>query len=347
MSETEANGKFSRRGLLTAGGLGGAAMLLAACTSEKPAAATAAAVSGTGSAQAGKKVMFIVHDKNSFFAPVQAGFEDFGKAMGWTTQFNGPSPQDVQQTVDMQKNALNSKPDGVIFTCIDPTAFDANIQQAIDSKIPVVLSNVATGADKKFRIGFVGQSFVTAGIDAGLLVAKYAKEHTGQTSGVIIVGNFAPGNSALDDRATGIKQGVDQFNQKNGTNYTTELLVTSTDETKAVGAIDARYRKEPVVGWAMTAFDHQFVATWAKQNNLVGKFAVGGFDETAPVLEGIKDGGIDFTLGQNPYAQGWLAAAMVAEQIGAGYPGSNVDTGAEIVDKTNIDEIMIREANYA
>lgn len=341
----------SRRGLLRGAGIAAAAggmAALSACTSEKAATAGGGGASGaSGGYQAGKKVVFVVHDKNPFFAPVQAGFEDFGKAMGWKTQFVGPPQQDVQATVDMQTNAINGKPDGLILTRIDEKAFDANIQRALDQGIPVVLSNVAGEDYEKFRIGFVGQSFVKAGIEAGKLIAKYAVDRTGKKDGVIIAGNFGPGNSALEGRVEGIKQGVAKYNKANGTNFTVEVLVTSTDEAKAIGAIDARYRKSPVVGWAMSAFDHQFVATWAKNNNLVGKFGVGGFDLIAPVLSAIKDGSIDFSLGQNPYAQGWLAAAMIAEQIGAGFPGSQVDTGAEIVDKSNVDKIQKREARYA
>lgn len=339
----------SRRGLIQGAGLAaavGGIAALTACTSEKTAVAAGDAAAAGAGVQAGKKVVFVVHDKNPFFAPVQAGFEDFGKAMGWETQFVGPPQQDVQATVDMQTNAINGKPDGLVLTRIDEKAFDANIQRALDDGIPVVLSNVAGVDYEKFRVGFVGQSFVGAGKVAGNLIAEHAVKHTGQKDGVIIVGNFGPGNSALEERAEGIHLGVEEYNKANGTNFTTEVLVTSTDETKAVGAIDARYRKEPVVGWAMTAFDHQFVATWAKNNNLEGKFAVGGFDLTEPVLADIKAGSIDFSLGQNPYAQGWMAAAMIGEAIGAGFPGSNVDTGAEIVDATNIDTIMERESRY-
>lgn len=336
----------SRRTLLRAGGVlaavGVGSTVLSACSSEKPATAAAPA----DGAQKGKKVVFVVHDKNPFFAPVQKGFESFAAVMGWEAQFTGPPQFDVQATVDLQSNALNGKPDGVIFTRADATAFDANIQRAIDAGIPVVLSNVASADFEKFRIGFVGQKFVEAGEVCGREIAKYAKERTGKTSGVIIAGNFAPGNSALEERIQGIELGVKAYNSENGTSYTVETLVTSTDEAKAVALIDARYRRSPVVGWAMSAFDHQFVSTWAKSKNLVGKFGVGGFDLIGPVLTGIADGSIDFSLGQNPYAQGWMAAAMIAQQIDPKFPGSVCDTGAEIVDKTNIKAVQTREAAF-
>lgn len=335
----------SRRNLLRAGGtlaaLGAGSTLLSACSSETT------STGETSGSQKGKKVIFVVHDKNPFFAPVQAGFEDYAKAMGWDAQFTGPPAFDVQATVDLQTNALNSKPAGVIFTRADDQAFDANIEKAKSSGIPVVLSNVAGSDFEKLGVGFVGQQFVEAGQVCGREIAKYAQERTGATSGVIVAGNFSPGNSALEQRVQGIKLGVEAANKENGTSFTVEDLVTSTDEAKAVATIDARYRRDPVAGWAMSAFDHQFVATWATSKNLVGKFGVGGFDLVGPVLTGIADGSIDFSLGQNPYAQGWVAASMVAMEIGAGFPACVADTGAEIVDKSNIDKIQKREAAFS
>lgn len=337
---------LSRRSILKAGGamaaLGAASVVLTACTSEKK-----ETVAKTGSSQSGKSVVFVVHDKNPFFAPVQKGFEDFAAVMGWKAQFTGPAQQDIQAAVDMQATALNGKPAGVIFTRPDESAFDANIKRATSEGIPVVLSNVASADYQKLNVGFVGQEFIAAGKVCGHQIAKYATERSGQKGGVIIVGNFAPGNSALEQRAQGIKLGIDEYNSENGTTFTAEDLVTSTDEAKAVAAIDARWTREPVVGWAMTAFDHQFVSTWAESKGLSGKFGNGGFDLVAPVLDGIEAGTIDFSLGQNPYAQGWMAAAMLAQEIGPKFPGGFFDTGAEVVDKSNIAEVKKREAAFA
>jgi ABC-type sugar transport system substrate-binding protein len=340
---------MSRRGLLVSGGLFAAVGALGACSSEKEPTADSNATRNGDGPQKGKKVIFVVHDKNPFFAPVQKGFEEFGAVMGWEAQFTGPPAQDVEKTVELQQSALNAKPDGVIFTRIDDSSFDANISRALDSGVKVVLSNVASEGYEKLGIGFVGQDFVPAGEVAGREAAKYAKQRSGKNSGLIIAGNFAPGNLALEQRIQGIKQGVAAANQQNGTSYTVEDLVTSSDESKAVAAIDARYARDRdnIVGWAMAAFDHQFVATWAKSKNLQRKFAVGGFDLVQPVLDGIKDGSIDFSIGQNPYAQGWVAAALLAMELGAGYPASDYDTGAEVVDSSNIDAVMQREARFA
>ncbi|MDL4773004.1 MULTISPECIES: substrate-binding domain-containing protein [Thermomonosporaceae] len=340
---------LSRRGLLIGGGSIAGAGLLAGCASEKESGGGGSHYRKGDGPQKGKKVIFVVHDKNPFFAPVQRGFEDFGALMGWKTQFIGPPAQDVQKTVELQASALNAKPDGVIFTRIDNSSFDGNIRNALAGGTKVILSNTAGDDYQKFGIGFVGQDFVSAGQVCGRQIAEYAKKRTGRSSGVIVCGNFAPGSSALEQRVQGIKQGIEASNKENGTSYTTEVLVTSTDESKAVSSIDAKYtsRKGGIVGWAMAAFDHQFVATWAKGKNLTGKFGVGGFDLVQPVLDAVKDGAIDFSLGQNPYAQGWIAAALLAEEFDPGYPARYYDTGAEVVNASNIAAVAKREARFS
>ncbi|MFF3784080.1 substrate-binding domain-containing protein [Streptomyces sp. NPDC001933] len=344
------NSSMSRRGLLLSGSLASAGILLAACSSEKePSADASSRGRAADGPQKGKKVIFVVHDKNPFFAPVQRGFEDFGATMGWETQFIGPPAPDAQKTVELQASALSAKPDGVIFTRIDETSFDANIKRATSSGVKVILSNVASDGYEKLGVGFVGQNFVNAGDACGREIARCAKKRTGKSEGVIVCGNFAPGSTALEQRIQGIKQGIEAYNKENGTSFSTEVLITSTDESKAVAAIDAKYasKKDKIVGWAMAAFDHQYVATWAKSKNLVGKFAVGGFDLIQPVLDGVKDKSIDFSLGQNPYAQGWIAAALLAEEFDPGYPARTYDTGAEVVNAANVDAVAKREARFA
>lgn len=335
---------INRRHVLGGGGLLAASAVLVACSSEKAPSKTAPAAGGD--LQKGKKVIFVVHEKNAFFAPVQKGFEAFGKSVGWETQFMGPPAFDQSTVVNLMQNAVNAKPAGLILTRIDNTSYDGIIKSAQNAGIQVILSNVASDKYAELGVGFVGQVFVPAGVTAGQQIAKFAVERAKRRDGAIIITKIQAGNSALEQRGQGIKQGVQDYNQKNGTSFTTEELLVGVEESKAVGTIDARYARNPksIAGWAGTDFSCQFVSTWSKSKNLRDQFANGGFDLPIPVMNGIKDGSIDYTVGQNPYAQGWVAAALLAEQIDPGYPSFTYDTGAEVVTSANIDLVMKREA---
>jgi ABC-type sugar transport system substrate-binding protein len=348
MGNEQAPRSLGRRALLGGGLSIAAGTALAACSSSKGATASGGG-GGGGTPLAGKKVIFVVHEKNSFFPPVQKGFETFGKLAGWDTQFMGPPAFDQSAVVNMMQNAVNAKPDGLILTRIDETSYDGVIKAATAAKIPVILSNVASKGYQDLGVGFVGQDFVPAGETAGEQILKHIQKHGARKDGAIIIGKIQAGNSALEQRGEGIKKAVAAHNSANGTNFTTEDLIVGTDEAGAVSKIDGRYARDPgsVAGWAGTAFECQFVSTWAKSKNLVGKFANGGFDMTTPVLTGIKDGSIDFTIGQNPWAQGWVAASLLAMQMYPGYPAFSYDTGAEVVDSTNVAAVTERESKLA
>jgi ribose transport system substrate-binding protein len=197
----------------------------------------------------------------------------------------------------------------------------------------------ATGA------AYVGQDFVVAGNIAGYEVCKYVTEHTGRTEGKIVMSNFAPGHFALETRNLGGSQGVEKYNEEFGTSFTSEDLATSSNEAEALAKIEAKWAAESdqIVGWLSSEFTHTFIGNWAKENDLVGKFAVGGYDLLDQTLENIKDGSVDFSIGQNPYAQGFMTSALIYQGLERGYPASDIDTGAEIIDSSNIDAVTERE----
>ncbi len=212
-----------------------------------------------------------------------------------------------------------------------------------------MLYNVASDGYKDLGVGFVGQDFVPAGVTNGLQVAKYAQQITKRKDGLIILCELAAGNSALEQRTAGAKAGVEQYNKKNGTNYRTEVLITDGDQAKAIARMDAKWtaKKDQIVGWAHADQALAYGASWAADRNLVGKFAQGGFDLVPSILQALDGGSAQWSIGQNPYAQGWVTSSLLDMQMEAGYPGYTYDTGSEIVDKSNIKAVMAREAKFA
>lgn len=328
----------------TTAAAGGA--FLASCGGQKSVAQGAA--HGGVSGQEGKTVVMVMHDSNPFFVPVKRGFEAFAAGMGWNASYQAPPKQDTPAVVTLQQNALQRKPDAVIFSRIDSKSFDDNIKRAQDEGIKIVLSNVASDGYEKLGAAFVGQDFIPAGMINGQQAGKYARQITGRSDGLIVLGNFAPGNSAIEQRIEGTRRGIDAYNRANGTNFRSETLVTSSDQSEAIGRISAKYAKDgkDIVGFAMGGIDHQFAAQFASDKQLTGKFAIGGFDLLQPILEDIRDGKIQWTLGQNPWAQGWVAASLVAMEVDPGYPARDYDTGAEVVDKSNVATVIKREARF-
>ena len=294
------------------------------------------------------RVIFVTHDDNPFFVPVRAGFEQFGEMAGWETQWIGPPAHDEVATLQFQLDAIAAQPAAVGFTRVNTAQFDDAIRAAQEEGIFVILYNTASDGYQDLGVAYVGQEFIPAGIVSGLNAATHAREITGRDDGIIILGTIAPGHSALDARMEGARLGIAQYNEENGTSYTTEDLTTSTDPTEAIAKLDARWAAggDDIVGFAHADFVHWYTATWIEQAGLEGQFANGGFDLVPGVLDAIENGFAQWSIAQNPYAQGWVTSALIHMAIDNGYTPFSYDTGAEVVDASNIGMVAEREAQF-
>lgn len=342
---------LSRRDVLKRGGLvgaGAAASSLALAGGALAAPGSATKSFAVRSQAAGKKVIFVTHDDNPFFVPVRYGFEEFGKLAGWETQWVGPPKQDELATVQAQIDAINAKPMAVGFTRTNTSQFDENIKNAQKAGIFVILYNTASDGYQNLNVAYVGQEFMPAGIKSGLQAAKYAAQLSGKKEGVIVLGNIAPGHSALDQRQEGARQGIAQYNKENGTTFTTEDLKTDTDQATAIAAIDAKATElgDKLVGFAHADYIHWFAGQWIADKKLTGKIANGGFDLVAGAMDAIKNSTAQWSIGQNPYAQGWVTSSLIHMQTAHNFTPFSYDTGAEIVDAANIDAVIKREAEF-
>ncbi|MBS1251581.1 MAG: hypothetical protein MAG451_00614 [Anaerolineales bacterium] len=347
-TERQDERKLSRRAalkLMAAGtGTTAVASLMTGCA--PVAVAPSSAPASEQKTQKKRKVIFVTHDLNPFFVPAIVGLKDFGSLAGWETDFIGPVPHDAQKTIEMQHNAIAAKPDAVGFTAVDSEAFIEPITRAQEQGIFVVLYNTrAPGVQEATGAAYVGQDFVVAGHVAGYEVCKYITEHTSKKEGKIVQPIIAPGHFALETRNSAGTEGVERYNEEFGTAFTTEAMATSINEAEAISQFEAKWAAESdqIVGWLSSDFTHTFVGNLAKKEGLVGKFGVGGYDLLDQTLVNIKDGSVDFSIGQNPYGQGFLTAALIYQGLERGYPASDIDTGAEVIDSSNIDQVTERE----
>jgi ribose transport system substrate-binding protein len=338
---------LSRREILRRASVGGAGVAaglsLASGSLAVPGALAAPGAQGTQ-----RTVIFVNHDNNPFFVPVRKGLEQFAAMANWETQFTGPAVGDTVQTVELQRQAIAAQPDAVAFTRIDTTSFDENIREAQNQGIFVILFNTQSEGYQELGVAYVGQIPQPAAETGGYQCGKFAQELTGKTEGKVIMGIIQPGHSALEARHRGYEAGIARYNEENGTSYTTEALETSTDGAKSIAAQQAKYAAEgdQIVAFAHADFGHQFTAQFIRENGLQGKFANGGFDLLPDVLTAIKNGEAQWTVGQNPFAQGWVTSALIHMKLENGYDPSDYIIGADLVTAENVDAVIEREAQF-
>jgi simple sugar transport system substrate-binding protein len=69
---------------------------------------------------------------------------------------------------------------------------------------------------------------------------------------------------------------------------------------------------------------------------------IGGFDLVDAVLDAIQNGSVDFTMGQDPYGQGFLNVPLAWMYMDRGIEMKHLEFGVTFVDENNVDYAIER-----
>jgi ABC-type sugar transport system substrate-binding protein len=300
-------------------------------------------VTTEGSMGEAREMIFITHDMHPFFVPTIVGMSDACLAVGWECSFVGPPSFSVEGTLERIESSIAAGPDAIGMVFSDPEAYNELAQDAIDQGIVVVGYNTDNDFRAEAGLGYVGQDQFNAGYQNGLQAAKWAQEVTGRDDGKIVVMTCCPGHTALEERIRGTVAAIEETS-----NYTTEVLNGTDDAEQYVANVEAKYQAESddIVGFAGVSGYTENLGRFAEANSLGGVVALGGFDLLPTTMASIEAGDMQWTIGQDPYTQGFMPVLMAWKQIERGYPGVFYDTGAEIIDPDNIADTISREQNW-
>jgi ribose transport system substrate-binding protein len=218
------------------------------------------------------------------------------------------------------------------------------IDAAIAADIPVL--TIDTDSPGSNRLFFIGTNNYDAGQLGGQVLAK---QLNGKGN---IVAFTMPNQVNLEERLHGYKDVLEKYP---GIKITQVIDIKGDpriafDQTQAI--ID---KKEPVDGFiCLEAQSGTEVATVLDNNHLAGKKVIVAMDTDDKTLDWVKKGAIAATIAQKPYTMGYVGIKMVddyhhnktdiskmASTKGPLSPlPAFVDTGATLVDKNNVDEII-------
>jgi simple sugar transport system substrate-binding protein len=284
------------------------------------------------------RIVFLTPVTNDFFIPVAAGLKAAAQQFGWDSQFLGPPTYDAGKEADLMLTAIRSKPDAIAVALADPEAFKKPVQEAQAAGIIVLGYN--TDVPSSGRLAYVGQDHEVAGRAAGDRMLRLIKERN-LAKGAIILSAQNFGNVAQDLRMKGFKSAFVN------TPYRVEMLAAGTTDSQYIGSLEAQYKAVPeVVGIFGVDVMSKNIATFVEKNKLGGKLVTGGWNQTDVHLEAIQNGLMDFTVGQNPFLQGYLPVVLAHLKKTYGYAPVDIDTGAEVVDKSNVVAVIARESKW-
>jgi ribose transport system substrate-binding protein len=273
------------------------------------------------------------------------GFNKAAAQLKVTAKVDGPASYDPAAEKEALHKAIAAHPAGILISSADA----AVLQPEIDAGIPVI--TMESDAPGSRRLYFIG----TNNLEAGRLGGKRVIEKLGGKGNVAF---FTLGGQAnTEERLKGFK---DIFSTRPGINVV-EVVDTKGD---ARNAFDKAQEMMAQTGAKKIDAFICLEAAGGKQVAEAVKRGGGGrlvlaWDVDQETLDEIKTGTIEATIAQKPYTMGYFGLNALdgifhnpPKQLGkdsqtdafAVFPAF-VDTGAALVDKSNVDLYTAAQAN--
>jgi simple sugar transport system substrate-binding protein len=274
-------------------------------------------------------IAVITHGEgDTFWSVAKKGAEQAGKDMGVTVKYS-ESANDPQKHAQLIDSAVTEKVDGIATSVPNTDALRDPLKKASDAGIPIITLN--SGQSDSAALGaitHVGQDEGVAGEAAGKRLAESA-------SGKLLCVVHEQGNSGLEERCAGAKQGfggeVENVQVKGVSD-----IATSTTE------LQSKLQSDKDVTAVLTLNPDIAVAARDAVQGASSDAKLATFDLSGDVVKAIKAGEIEFAVDQQQYLQGYLPVVFLtlfntnANTVGGGLP---VLTGPGFVDKSNADTV--------
>jgi simple sugar transport system substrate-binding protein len=289
------------------------------------------------------KFVFVNHvTTNPFFVPTQYGIDDACAIYNCSSQWTGSDKSDVSEMVNAMNQAITSKADGIAVAIIDPKAFNAPTEKALNAGIPVVSYNADAPPDAgNTRLAYIGQDLFQSGFEMGNRIVELVP--SGPVAGFIAT----PGSLNIQPRIDGAKAAI----KASGKPIDFTEIATGADVAEELSKIDAYYlgHKDVKGLFAVDAGSTQGVAQVMKKYGLPDKGVHGGgYDLLPTTLQLIDQGFLDFTIDQQPYQQGFIPVQQLYlyKLSGGLQQPSTTNTGLLFVTKDNVKPYLTTKTRY-
>jgi simple sugar transport system substrate-binding protein len=315
--------RSTRRPLRALVAVTAATLALAACSSKGGAQ--------DDSSAAGQEftIAMVTHEApgDTFWDKIRNGAEQAAKDHNITLNYSNDPDAGNQAT--LIQNAVSSNVDALATTMPNPEAIGPAAQKAVAAGIPTVAFNAGKDSYKDYGIGmYFGSDEDLAGQTVG---TKLVQQSPGGKTICVIQ---EQGQVQLEARCAAVKK----------TDPSSEVLyVNGRDLPSVQQTIGAKLQQDPSITSVVALGADIALASQKAKADAGSQAAVATFDLNADVAKQIQDGGISFSVDQQPYVQGYLAITALwlnltnGNDIGGGGP---VLTGPSIVDQKNIGPIV-------
>jgi ribose transport system substrate-binding protein len=313
------------------------AVLCAACGGRQ---ASAPASSG-GAAPAMTIAVIPKGTTHTFWQSIRAGAERAGRETGATIIWRGPLREDDRDAqVSEVEGFVSRGVSGIVLAPLDETALMQPVAEAVQKKIPVLI----------FDSGLKGSDYVSFVATDNLKGGRLGGERLAQSlggKGKVILLRYAEGHDSTGKREQGFLDAmkdnpgiqVVSANQYGGADVEgaykkAEALLSTYKKPDGSLSIDGIFTPNESVSFALLRV--------LQDNGWAGKVKFVGFDASPNLIAGLRNGGIDGLVVQDPVQMGYTAVKTMVAHL-KGQPVEKwIDTGVHVATKDNMDSPEIK-----
>jgi simple sugar transport system substrate-binding protein len=260
------------------------------------------------------KLGYVLYGLNDFLEMMKFGAEEAAKSLGIEVEVVSAG-FDNDQGIRLFREMIAKRKDGLIVTPLIPDDWVVPIQEAVEAGIPVLTANLRC-PDSASSAWFGQNSY-----QSGLILARELQKAltaAGKTSGEIIVAS-AREVQELNERYAGLKQGLQDSAYALSEFYNVPL----DDEAQNLAGWEQLAKDNPamVAAVGLASVDLPSLVRIKKRTNT--SWIAAGYDITVEVLDAIRDGTAQVTIGQHPYLQGYLPVLALGQHFIDGMPLKN------------------------
>jgi simple sugar transport system substrate-binding protein len=249
---------------------------------------------------------YILYGLTDFMEMIKTGAEEAAQSLGIDVEI-ASADFDTEKGIHLFREMIADKKDGLVVSPLFPEKWVAPIEEAVRLGIPVLTANLrCPGAP-------VSATFVQNSYQSGRILARELQKTltaAGKTSGEIVVASDREIHE-LQERYAGLKQGLQD------SAYTLSELydVPLDDEQQNLTGWEQLVEENPdmVAAVGLASVDLPSLIRIKKRTN--ASWIAAGYDITVEILEGIRDGTAQVTIGQHPYLQGYLPVLALGEHL--------------------------------
>jgi len=237
------------------------------------------------------------------------------------------------------KDTVARRPDGIcIMGHPGVAAFSPLVDEAEKKGIIVTSQNTSLPPiEEKYKsrgFGYVGQELYPSGVNLAKGAAQRA--HLRRGNRVMVWGLLGQETRGL--RTKGCVDTLKKMGMK--VDYIEISDAINADATLGTPVFTGYVSSHPDV--KLIIIDHGALTATAETymraaRRRPGSIFIAGFDLSAATVDAIKKGYVGVVLDQQPYLQGYLPILQICLTKKYGFSGLHIDTGAALIDKSNID----------